>query len=101
MNTTVRVISGDGFTPAEIQFGMKTARENGLKIGPGCYEWNDLRRFDSLPAEAKIHSTHCDHCRNMVAAMRRGRQEHRQETKVLVRKTTWLKRLLNFFGFSK
>ncbi len=98
MNTTVKVISGEGFAPAEIQFGMKWARENGLKPAPGCYEWNDLRRFDSLPAEAKIHSTHCDYCRNIVAMMSRMRKAHRTETTVMVRPNTWWQRFLNFFG---
>ncbi|MEK7641025.1 MAG: hypothetical protein AAB389_03450 [Patescibacteria group bacterium] len=102
MNTTVKVISGEGFTPAEIQFGMKWARESGLNAGSGCYEWNDLRRFDSLPPEEQIHTTTCERCRDMVAMMRHQRMVHRQETTVMVRKkvSVW-GRFLNFFGFSK
>ncbi|TSC81880.1 MAG: hypothetical protein G01um101419_713 [Parcubacteria group bacterium Gr01-1014_19] len=103
MNTTVKVISGEGFAPAEIQFGMKWARENGLKPAPGCYEWNDLRQFESLPPAMRIHSTHCDHCRNMIAMMRRMRTAHRQETTVMIRKKTslWGWFLKNLFGSSR
>mgnify|MGYP001561256101 CR=1 FL=1 len=101
MNTTVKVISDGGFTPAEIQFGMRTARESGLKIGLGCYQWNDLRRFGSLPTAGKVHSTHCGYCRNMIAAMRRQRSVSQEETKVLARERGWWQRLLSFFGYSK
>lgn len=99
MDTTVKVISGRGFTPAEIQFGLKVAKESGLRAGQGCYQWNEFRQFDALSPEIRIHSTHCDYCRNAIAAMRRYRQVCQEKTKVMTRKISWWKRVLNFFGF--